>query len=116
MFGLISTSNLVSVCTHFYQELGGSLGRDAATGRGVLYATQALLADNGKSIPNQTFVIQVWFQCLHVLFIHEMGSSDHLVGLPDSFNEVTDLFNRASGTWAHGQPVYLLSMVAKSRR
>ncbi|XP_043690789.1 glutamate dehydrogenase 1-like isoform X2 [Telopea speciosissima] len=40
------------------QDLGGSLGRDAATGRGVLFATQALLQEYGKSISNQRFVIQ----------------------------------------------------------
>lgn len=39
-------------------DLGGSLGRDAATGRGVLFATESLLADNGKALANQTFVIQ----------------------------------------------------------
>ncbi|PKA59753.1 Glutamate dehydrogenase [Apostasia shenzhenica] len=39
-------------------DLGGSLGRDAATGRGVLFATQALLADHGKNISDQRFVIQ----------------------------------------------------------
>lgn len=39
-------------------DLGGSLGRDAATGRGVVFATEALLADNGKAIRNQSFVIQ----------------------------------------------------------
>lgn len=39
-------------------DLGGSLGRDAATGRGVLYATEALLAEHGKSISGQRFVIQ----------------------------------------------------------
>lgn len=41
------------------QDLGGSLGREAATGRGVVYATEALLAEYGKSIPGMTFVIQV---------------------------------------------------------
>uniref|UniRef100_K3Y9U0 glutamate dehydrogenase [NAD(P)(+)] n=1 Tax=Setaria italica TaxID=4555 RepID=K3Y9U0_SETIT len=40
-------------------DLGGSLGRDAATGRGVMYATEALLAEYGKSISGSTFVIQV---------------------------------------------------------
>ncbi|RWR85393.1 glutamate dehydrogenase 1 [Cinnamomum micranthum f. kanehirae] len=40
------------------QDLGGSLGRDAATGRGVLFATEALLAEYGKSISGQRFVIQ----------------------------------------------------------
>ncbi|KAF6139289.1 hypothetical protein GIB67_021499 [Kingdonia uniflora] len=39
-------------------DLGGSLGRDAATGRGVLFATAALLQDYGKSISGQRFVIQ----------------------------------------------------------
>lgn len=39
-------------------DLGGSLGRDAATGRGVMYATAALLAEYGKSISDQRFVIQ----------------------------------------------------------
>ena len=42
-----------------YQDLGGSLGRDAATGRGVLFATEALLNEHGKSISGQRFVIQV---------------------------------------------------------
>ncbi|OQU90839.1 hypothetical protein SORBI_3001G059100 [Sorghum bicolor] len=39
-------------------DLGGSLGRDAATGRGVLFATEALLAEHGKGISGQRFVIQ----------------------------------------------------------
>ncbi|XP_016436855.1 glutamate dehydrogenase B-like [Nicotiana tabacum] len=39
-------------------DLGGSLGRDAATGRGVLFATEALLKEHGKSIAGQCFVIQ----------------------------------------------------------
>ncbi|KAJ7298357.1 hypothetical protein O6H91_Y002300 [Diphasiastrum complanatum] len=39
-------------------DLGGSLGREAATGRGVVYATEALLADYGKSISRQSYVIQ----------------------------------------------------------
>ncbi|EFJ06181.1 hypothetical protein SELMODRAFT_272294 [Selaginella moellendorffii] len=39
-------------------DLGGSVGREAATGRGVVYVTEALLADHGKSLSNQTFVIQ----------------------------------------------------------
>ncbi|CAL5364054.1 unnamed protein product [Camellia sinensis] len=39
-------------------DLGGSLGREAATGRGVVYATEALLAEHGKSIKDLTFVIQ----------------------------------------------------------
>ncbi|KAJ8465363.1 hypothetical protein OPV22_027915 [Ensete ventricosum] len=39
-------------------DLGGSLGREAATGRGVIYATKSLLAEHGKSISGSTFVIQ----------------------------------------------------------
>uniref|UniRef100_A0A0C9S373 Glutamate dehydrogenase n=1 Tax=Wollemia nobilis TaxID=56998 RepID=A0A0C9S373_9CONI len=39
-------------------DLGGSLGREAATGRGVMYATEALLAEYGKSIRDLRFVIQ----------------------------------------------------------
>lgn len=42
-----------------YQDLGGSLGRDAATGRGVLFAAEALLNEYGKSIAGQRFVLQV---------------------------------------------------------
>ncbi|WVZ86595.1 hypothetical protein U9M48_033349 [Paspalum notatum var. saurae] len=36
-------------------DLGGSLGRDAATGRGVMFATKALLAEYEKSISGSTF-------------------------------------------------------------
>ncbi|XP_060211351.1 glutamate dehydrogenase A [Lycium barbarum] len=39
-------------------DLGGSLGREAATGRGVVYATEALLAEHGKNIKDLTFAIQ----------------------------------------------------------
>ncbi|ANM64109.1 glutamate dehydrogenase 3 [Arabidopsis thaliana] len=39
-------------------DLGGSLGRDAATGRGVLFATEALLNEHGKTISGQRFAIQ----------------------------------------------------------
>ncbi|KAI3905145.1 hypothetical protein MKX01_017391 [Papaver californicum] len=39
-------------------DLGGSLGREAATGRGVVFATEALLAEHGKSIRDLKFVIQ----------------------------------------------------------
>ncbi|GKV20249.1 hypothetical protein SLEP1_g30405 [Rubroshorea leprosula] len=37
---------------------GGSLGRDAATTKGVLFATEALLNELGKTISGQRFVIQ----------------------------------------------------------
>ncbi|KAJ4876194.1 Glutamate dehydrogenase 1 [Raphanus sativus] len=39
-------------------DLGGSLGRDAVTGRGVMFGTEALLNEHGKSISGQRFVIQ----------------------------------------------------------
>ncbi|KAK7346776.1 hypothetical protein VNO80_21299 [Phaseolus coccineus] len=39
-------------------DLGGSLGREAATGLGVVFATEALFAEYGKSISDHTFVIQ----------------------------------------------------------
>ncbi|KAK4797084.1 hypothetical protein SAY86_029410 [Trapa natans] len=42
----------------FKQDLGGSLGREAATGRGVVFATEALLAEHGKSIKDMKFAIQ----------------------------------------------------------
>ncbi|KAB1670188.1 hypothetical protein ES319_1Z191200v1 [Gossypium barbadense] len=39
-------------------DLGGSLGREAATGRGVVYATEALLAEYWKAVKGLTFIIQ----------------------------------------------------------
>jgi len=39
-------------------ELGGSYGRDAATGRGLLFALQNLLADEGKKVGEMTYCIQ----------------------------------------------------------
>ncbi len=39
-------------------ELGGSLGRDAATGRGCLFAMQNLFAEENKTIADFTYVIQ----------------------------------------------------------
>ena len=39
-------------------ELGGSLGREAATGRGMLYALQSYLADAGTNLRGMTFSIQ----------------------------------------------------------
>ncbi|KAL9237761.1 hypothetical protein vseg_012272 [Gypsophila vaccaria] len=56
-------------------DLGGSLGRDAATGRGLIFATEALLNEYGKTISGQRFVIQgfgnvgSWAARL----IHELG-------------------------------------------
>ncbi|MCL7045360.1 hypothetical protein MKW94_016927, partial [Papaver nudicaule] len=39
-------------------DLGGSLGREAATGRGVVFATEALLNEYGKTISGLKFAIQ----------------------------------------------------------
>jgi len=39
-------------------ELGGSLGRDAATGRGLLFAAEALFADLGKKVSDFTYAVQ----------------------------------------------------------
>lgn len=48
------------------QDLGGSLGREAATGRGVVYATKALLDEHGKSIKDLTFAIQVSYSLVYL--------------------------------------------------
>ncbi|MCL7025256.1 hypothetical protein MKW94_020859 [Papaver nudicaule] len=48
-------------------DLGGSLGREAATGRGVVFATEALLNEYGKSISGLKFAIQA------AKLIHERG-------------------------------------------
>ncbi len=39
-------------------ELGGSLGRESATGRGCLFALEALLADQGRTLAGVTVAIQ----------------------------------------------------------
>ncbi|CAL0331178.1 unnamed protein product [Lupinus luteus] len=39
-------------------DLGGSLGRESATGLGLVFATEALFSEYGKSIADHTFVIQ----------------------------------------------------------
>lgn len=39
-------------------DLGGSLGREAATGLGVVFATEALLSEYGKSIAGLRFALQ----------------------------------------------------------
>lgn len=39
-------------------ELGGSLGREAATGRGLLYAAECLFEDLGKKVSDFTYAIQ----------------------------------------------------------
>ena len=47
-----------SVVTGKPIELGGSEGRESATGRGLLFAIAAVLEDDGKKIVDQTFAIQ----------------------------------------------------------
>jgi glutamate dehydrogenase (NAD(P)+) len=39
-------------------ELGGSLGRESATGRGLVYAMQCLFEDSGRSMADFTYAIQ----------------------------------------------------------
>ena len=39
-------------------ELGGSLGRDAATGRGVLFAAECLFEDMGRQVKDFTYAVQ----------------------------------------------------------
>ncbi len=39
-------------------ELGGSLGRDAATGRGCLFALENLFSDQGKKVADHSYAVQ----------------------------------------------------------
>ena len=39
-------------------ELGGSLGRDAATGRGLLFAAECLFEEQGKKVADFTYAVQ----------------------------------------------------------
>lgn len=43
------------------------MGREAATGRGVVYAAEAFLAEQGKQIKDLTFAIQVEFLISSIL-------------------------------------------------
>ncbi|XP_059441838.1 glutamate dehydrogenase 2-like [Corylus avellana] len=56
-------------------DLGGSLGREAATGLGVVFATEALLAEYGKSITDTKFALQGFGNVgsWAAKFIHEKG-------------------------------------------
>ena len=83
--------NKITHETELLQDLGGSLGRDAATGRGVVYAIEALLTDHGKSISNQTFVIQVIFFFFHNLPI---AWSSLFLMLDRSFCRVLGMLDR----------------------
>lgn len=63
-------------------ELGGSLGREAATGRGLLFAAECLFGDSGAQISDFTYAIQgfgnvgSWAARL----IHEAGGKVVAVG------------------------------------
>lgn len=74
-------------------DLGGSLGRDAATGRGVVFATENLLAEHGKSIAGLTFVIQGFGNVgsWAARFIHESG------GKVIAISDVTGAINNPKG-------------------
>ncbi|KAJ7944673.1 Glutamate dehydrogenase [Quillaja saponaria] len=56
-------------------DLGGSLGREAATGLGVVFATEAVLAEYGKSIADIKFAIQGFGNVgsWATKFIHDRG-------------------------------------------
>ncbi|KAG4171491.1 hypothetical protein ERO13_A12G212900v2 [Gossypium hirsutum] len=56
-------------------ELGGSLGREAATGLGVVFATEFLLDEYGMSIANMKFAIQGFGNVgsWAASFIHQKG-------------------------------------------
>lgn len=66
-----------SVVTGKPVELGGSEGREAATGRGLAYILAAVLADDGKKISDMTFAVQgfgnVGSWCAK--FLHQEGGS-----------------------------------------
>ncbi|KAI3835808.1 hypothetical protein MKX03_013404 [Papaver bracteatum] len=56
-------------------DLGGSLGREAATGRGVVFATEALLNEYGQTISGMRFAIQGFGNVAYwaAKLIHELG-------------------------------------------
>jgi glutamate dehydrogenase (NAD(P)+) len=56
-------------------ELGGSRGRDAATGRGILFAIQAFMQDEGKALSDLTFAVQGFGNVgsWAALLIHQAG-------------------------------------------
>uniref|UniRef100_A0A7N0VF44 Glutamate dehydrogenase n=1 Tax=Kalanchoe fedtschenkoi TaxID=63787 RepID=A0A7N0VF44_KALFE len=57
-------------------DLGGSLGREAATGLGAVFATEALLAEHGKNISHMRFIIQGFGNVgsWTAKFLHERGA------------------------------------------
>jgi glutamate dehydrogenase (NAD(P)+) len=47
-----------AVCTGKPVELGGSLGRESATGRGLLYAAECLFEEQGARVQDFTYAVQ----------------------------------------------------------
>ncbi|MCA9802660.1 MAG: glutamate dehydrogenase [Cyanobacteria bacterium HKST-UBA02] len=65
-------------------ELGGSMGREAATGQGVFFAAEALLKDEGREIKDLTFAIQGFGNVgsFAAKFIHDAGGK--IVAISDA--------------------------------
>ncbi|NUQ33334.1 MAG: glutamate dehydrogenase [Planctomycetaceae bacterium] len=65
--------------------LGGSLGRNEATGRGVMFATREMLKANGDRIEGKSVVIQGFGNVgSHTAkYAHEMGAK--VIGVSDAF-------------------------------
>ncbi|KAI8031868.1 Glutamate dehydrogenase 2 [Camellia lanceoleosa] len=80
-------------------DLGGSLGREAATGLGVVFATEALLADYGMSISKMKFAIQGFGNVgsWAAKFIHERGGKIVAVTLLGHLRTPTGLIFRLKG-------------------
>ncbi|KAH7514276.1 hypothetical protein FEM48_Zijuj11G0071500 [Ziziphus jujuba var. spinosa] len=74
-------------------DLGGSLGREAATGLGVVFGTEALLAEYGKSISDMKFVIQGFGNVgsWAAKYIHERG------GKVVAVSDITGAINNPNG-------------------
>lgn len=70
-------------------ELGGSMGREAATGQGVFYAAEALLRDEGREIKDLTFAIQGFGNVgsFAAKFIHDAGGK--IVAISDAGGAIT---------------------------
>ena len=58
-----------------FKDLGGSLGREAATGLGTVFATEALLTEYGKSISDMRFALQVAQMSQVNLHLRVLGKS-----------------------------------------
>ncbi|KAJ9707041.1 hypothetical protein PVL29_002158 [Vitis rotundifolia] len=71
-------------------DLGGSLGRESATGLGVVFGTKALLAEYGKLISDMKFVIQGFGNVgsWTAKFIYERGGK--IVAVSDVTGAVTN--------------------------